>query len=290
MNGHQPKGDCVMFEKLKKLRKKNKKVMAILPLTDVISATSEGTLRKEGGSQEILDFLYDLLDRNERVDGLLLRMDTPGGAAGASEEIAELVARVKRERQIPVVVSIADICCSGGYMIACCADEIFANKGSMTGSIGCILQLPNYQRLAEKAGVTTVTVKAGKMKDIGNPMRPMTEEERVYLEAFAQETYEVFKAHVLEYRPQIKNQEEMFDGRPVGAVLAKENGLIDSFGGYYDAYDALLHKMGEQDDCNVEINELVSKPGLLRRLLKSELGLSPQNLLQQLLKPFLQRC
>lgn len=86
--------------------------------------------------------------------------------------------RVKKERKIPVVVTMADVCCSGGYMIACVADTLFAPRGTMTGSIGCIMQIPNFEGLSKKLGVTYVTIKAGKMKDIGNPSREMTEEEK----------------------------------------------------------------------------------------------------------------
>lgn len=251
---------------LTKRFKKKKKVMAIVPIQGEIYATS-GNYSKKGGTQDILDFLYDYLDPDEAIDGLLLRMDTPGGTAGASEELAELIARIKKERHIPVVVTIADICCSGGYMIACVADKIFANKGSMTGSIGCIMQIPNFEGLSKKLGVTYVTIKSGRMKDIGNPMRQMSEEEKEYLAASAKETHMAFVTHVEKYRPQIKDQEEMFDGRPVGAVLAKENGLIDEFGGYYDAYEALLEMMGEKNDHNVDIEEFQRKKSLLHRLI-----------------------
>ena len=83
-----------MFGKIKKLWKKEKKVMAILNIEGPISAAGEGRFRKEGGTQEILDFLYALLDKDERLDGLLIRMNTPGGAAAASEEVALLLDRV----------------------------------------------------------------------------------------------------------------------------------------------------------------------------------------------------
>ena len=86
------------------------------------------------------------------------------------------------------------------------------------------------------------------MKDIGNPSREMTTEEKEYPNGFARETHDIFRNLVLTHRPDIKNQDEMFDGRPVGAVQARENGLIDEFGGYYDAYDHLLHLMGEDND------------------------------------------
>ena len=253
---------------MKRFRKK-KKVMAVLEINEEIDAAPE-RYGSKGGTQEILDYLYDYLDEDERIDGLLLRMNTPGGTAGASEEIAQLVARIKEEREIPVVATIADLCCSGGYMIACVADAIYSNKGGMTGSIGCILQIPNVEGLSEKIGVTYVTIKSGRMKDIGNPMRAMTEEERAYLDAFAKETHDAFIAHVQKHRPHITHTDEMFDGRPVGAVRAKENGLIDAFGGY----EELLRRMGEEDDKNVEVYEFKRKRSLMQRVMGSMLPLS----------------
>lgn len=266
---------------LMKRFKKKKKIMAVLEINEAIDASPE-RYGKKGGTLGMLDFLYDYLDEDEPIGGLLLRMNTPGGTAGASEELAQLVARLKEERKIPIVATIADICCSGGYMIACAADAIYANKGSMTGSIGCILQIPNIEGLSEKIGVTYVTIKSGRMKDIGNPTRKMTEEERAYLEGFAKETHDVFIAHVTKHRPQIKNTEEMFDGRPVGAVLAMKNELIDAFGGYYDAYEDLLHRMGEEDDKNIEIREYKRKKNFMQKIMGTMAPLSLENVLQEL--------
>lgn len=271
---------------LMKRFKKKKKVMAVLEINEAIDASPERYGGK-GGTLGMLDFLYDYLDEDERIDGLLLRMNTPGGTAGASEELAQLIARLKEERTIPVVATIADLCCSGGYMIACAADAIYANRGSMTGSIGCILQIPNVEGLSEKIGVTYVTIKSGRMKDIGNPTRKMTEEERTYLESFAKETHDAFIAHVTKHRPQIKNTEEMFDGRPVGAVLAKENELIDAFGGYYDAYEDLLQRMGEEDDKNIEVHEFKRKKTLIQKIMGTMAPFSMGNILQGFLESHL---
>ena len=260
--------------------KHKEKVVAILEINEEINASS-GPYGNKDGTQGILDFLHKFLDISEPLDGLLLRMNTPGGTAGASEEIANLVARLKDERKIPVVVSIADLCCSGGYMIACVADAIYANKGSMTGSIGCILQIPNFSGLSDKLGVRYTTIKSGKMKDLGNPMRDMTAEERIYLDEFAKETHDAFIAHVTKFRPNIKNTEEMFDGRPVGANDALENGLIDGFGGYYDAYDALLFRIGEKTDKNVSVDRFEKKRGLLKRLFGTFAPFSMESVLKQ---------
>lgn len=268
---------------MKKLFGKKKKTVALLYIEDVITATPpKQMLGREGFDlMEILDFLEDLYEDDGKVDGLLLRLDTPGGTAGASEELARSIERVKKKKNIPVVASIGDICCSGGYMTACVADAIYANGQSLTGSIGTILQIPNYKGLAEKLGVTTVTIKSGRMKDLGNPVRDMTEEERAYLQEIAKSGHDLFKKFVSKRRPEIRNPEEMMDGRPVDAVLALENHLIDGIGTYYEAYRHLLERMGVESFDDVKEVYIKRKKGILARLF-GNISLLPASLAETL--------
>ena len=148
-----------------------------------------------------------------------------------------------------------------------------------------ILQIPNFSGLSDKIGVRYTTIKSGKMKDIGNPMRDMTAEERTYLDGFAKETHDVFIAHVTKFRPNIKNTEEMFDGRPVGAKDALGNGLIDGFGRYYDAYDALLSRIGENTGKNVSVEKFEKKRGLLKKLFGTFSTFSMESVLRQYTEP-----
>ena len=242
------------------------KTMVILEINEEIKA-STGKYSDKSGTQEILDFLYSYFNKDKKIDGLLLRLNTPGGTAGASEEIAQMIGNLKEKRKIPIVATIADLCCSGGYMIACVADFIYANKGSLTGSIGTIMQIPNFRKASEKLGINYMTIKSGNMKDIGNPLREMTDEEFLYLKQIAEDTHDVFISHVKKYRPNI--DEKMFDGRPVGAISAKEYGLIDIWGGYYDAYETLLRCMGEKSDDNVKIHKYEKKKGFAQKLFGS---------------------
>lgn len=264
---------------MKKLFGKKKKTVVLLYIEDVITATPpKRTFGREGFDlMEILDFLEDLYEDDGKVDGILLRLDTPGGTAGASEELARSIELVKKKKNVPVVASIGDICCSGGYMTACVADAIYANGQSLTGSIGTILQIPNYKGLAEKLGVTTVTIKSGKMKDLGNPVRDMTEEERAYLEQIAKSGHDLFKKFVSERCPEITNPEEMMDGRPVDALMALDNHLIDGIGTYYEAYRHLLERMGVESFDDVKEVYIKRKKGLLTRLF-SNLSLLPTSL------------
>lgn len=214
----------------------------VVRIDGVITASGgSGILNKNEGSAAIIRTLHDI-KTDSKIKGVLLRINSPGGTAGASQEIAALVEDIRNAGK-PVVASIADMACSGAYMIASVCDYIFANRLSIAGSIGVIMQIPNYQGLSEKIGVTYNTIKSGDMKDIGNPVRPMTEEERAYLTAIAVESHQEFISIVQKHRS-IKSIEEMTDGRFISALQAKENGLIDDFGTFYDALEYLCEKIG----------------------------------------------
>lgn len=245
-----------------------KKFIAVLEINGIISASSSKySMTKGFDLMETLKFLSTLEDKKQPLNGIFLRMNTPGGTAGASEELARSIECVKKVREIPVVTSIADVCCSGGYMVACVADKIFANKQSLTGSIGTILQVPNYEELAENIGVKAITIKSGRMKDIGNPMRKMTEEEQRYLEELAQRGHQMFQDFVIRRRPGIVNGDEMMDGRPTDAPTAKKNHLIDAFGTYLDAYDALLRMAQIDKKEDVKVLRIKEKKGILQKVL-----------------------
>ena len=248
---------------------KSKNTIAILEINGVISASMQkaSVLPKDFDLMAMLDFLSKLEEEKQPLRGILLRLNTPGGTAGASEELARAIQRVKEKREVPVVASIADACCSGGYMVAVVADKIYANRQSLTGSIGTILSVLNYQELAGKIGIRSYTVKSGKMKDIGNPFREMTADEQTFLEDIARQGHKLFSDFVLAHRPGISQADVMMDGRPVDAVTALENGLIDAFGTYLDAYDELLKLSGISKRADAKELRMKQKRGILQRLL-----------------------
>jgi protease-4 len=198
-----------------------------------------------------------------------MRLNTPGGTTGTSEEVAMMIENV-RKAGVPMIASIADCCCSGGFWIATACDYIFANRTSMVGSVGVIMQLPNFKGLSEKLGVSYYTVKAGKMKDIGNPFREPTEEETKYLTDYAAATHEIFKKAILKNRKNVPDNPEIFDGRPFSVEFALENHLVDEIGTYYDALAHLLVQQGlEEDDIAIERTE--KKKSLLSRIFSAEI-------------------
>lgn len=221
---------------------KGKTKIKVIRIDGVITASSgKNILNHNEGSSAVIKTLHEI-KTDEKIKGVLLRLNSPGGTAGASQEIAALIEDIRSSGK-PVIASIADMACSGAYMIASVCDYIFANKLSITGSIGVIMQIPNYKGLSDKLGVTYNTIKSGDMKDIGNPVRQMTENERAYLTDIAVESHQEFIAIVQKYRT-IKNIEQMTDGRFISAKQAKDNGLIDDFGTFYDALDYLCKKIG----------------------------------------------
>src|SRR5215510_12101633 len=135
---------------------------------------------------------------DSRVKAILLRIDSPGGGVSASQEIYREVKRLKEKKK--VVVSMASVAASGGYYIACPADKIFANPGTVTGSIGVIAEWFNYKGLAEWAKLKPVVFKSGEFKDTGSPTRDLTERERLYFQGMIDELYRQFVEAVTQGR------------------------------------------------------------------------------------------
>ena len=197
--------------------------------------------------------------------GILLKINSPGGRAATSEELAKLILSLRET--VPVVSSIGDSACSGAYMVAAASNYIFANKLSWTGSIGVIMMLPNFQELLKKLGVSFKTIKAGKMKDLGNPYREMTPEEELYLETLVKSAHAEFINFIKLTRPNSKNLEELADGRVLDAKTALENNLIDRLGTEDDALTYLITEILHGNEKDFSITDTAPKPSFLKRLL-----------------------
>lgn len=179
------------------------------------------------------------LKRDKSVKALVIRVDSPGGSVGASQEIYRAIERFRAEGK-PVVVSMGNVAASGGYYVSAPADYIFANPGTITGSIGVIIQHVAYKELMEKIGVKATAIKTGKFKDTLNPFRELTPEEKKYLQETINEAYEQFLEAILRYRGKKISEEklrEVADGRVLTGERAKELGLVDDIGGLEDAVE-----------------------------------------------------
>lgn len=172
--------------------------------------------------------------KQENIRAIVLRIDSPGGAVGASQELYEEVKRTDKVK--PVVASMASVAASGGLYAALGARKIVANPGTLTGSMGVILKFANLEELFQKIGYKSEVVKSGRLKDIGSPSRPITAEEREMLQAMIDDVHSQFIKAVAESR---KLPEEavraIADGRIFSGAQAKELKLIDQFGNLNDA-------------------------------------------------------
>ncbi|AAB98642.1 TPA: signal peptide peptidase SppA [Methanocaldococcus jannaschii] len=182
--------------------------------------------------------LLDDLEKDDSVKGVLLVVNSPGGEVIASEKLARKVEELAKKK--PVVVYVEGLDASGAYMVSAPADYIVAEKHSIVGSIGVRMDLMHYYGLMKKLGINVTTIKAGKYKDIGSPFRPMTKEEKEYLQKMINETYMDFVKWVAEHRHlSINYTLKIADGKIYSGEDAKKVGLVDEVGTEEDALKKL---------------------------------------------------
>jgi protease-4 len=190
-------------------------------------------------------------DEDNSVPAIVLRIDSPGGSVAPSQEIYDYIKKV-REHGTYVVVSMGSVAASGGYYIACAADTIVANKGTLTGSIGVIFSYMVFEGLMDKVGVQLEVIKAGELKDVGNYSREMTQKEREMLQAALDDVHSQFIMAVAEGRNMdIAQVEDLADGSVFTGNQALNLGLVDKLGGLEDAISLAGEMAGLGDDPRV---------------------------------------
>lgn len=173
--------------------------------------------------------------KDDGIRAIVLRIESPGGVVAAAQEIYDELIKV-RNRGKPIVASMGGIAASGGYYVACGADSIMANPGTLTGSIGVIMRLPNAEELLKKIGLRYEVIKTGKYKDTGSLSRPMTPDERALLQEMLDDVHDQFVTVVSVERNIDKDEVMAFaDGRVMSGRQALEMGLVDRLGGFRDA-------------------------------------------------------
>jgi len=206
---------------------------------------------------------------NPAVKAIVVRVNSPGGVVGPTQEIYNAIQRVRKAGK-PVVASFGAVAASGGYYVGAATNRIFANPGTLTGSIGVVMQMANVEGLLKKVGVEYVVVKAGAYKDVGNFARTMTPEERRILQALLDDVHGQFIAAVAQGRGLEESAvRAVADGRIYSGAQAKTLKLVDELGGFEDAVEAAGRLGG-----------IPGRPKLIRPrkhfsltdLLKSELG------------------
>ncbi|PQF24288.1 signal peptide peptidase SppA [Enterococcus mundtii] len=214
----------------------------------IASGGSSGLFATESYNHE--DFLKQIeaIEADERVSGIFLEVNSPGGGVYESAEIANLLNEVRTERDLPMYVSMKNMAASGGYYISAQADKIFATEETVTGSIGVIMSGLNYSGLLEKIGVEDTTVKSGALKDMGSATRPETEQDHAVLQAYIDNAYNRFVKVVSEGRNKSEDEvKKVADGRIYDGVQAKEAGLVDEIGYPTDALAAMREDLDLKD-------------------------------------------
>ena len=256
---------------------KSGNIVAVYYASGEITDYSGSSTSEEGivGTKVIRD-LRKLKDV-EDVKAVVLRVNSPGGSAFASEQIWHAVKELKTEK--PVIVSMGDYAASGGYYISCVADTIVAEPTTLTGSIGIFGMVPNVKELSEKIGLTYDVVKTNKFSDFGNIMRPFNQDEKTLMQMMITQGYDTFVNRCAEGRHMSKEAiEKIAEGRVWTGEAAKELGLVDVLGGIDTALEIAVRKAG------IEGYTVVSYPAK-QDLLSSLLNTKPTNYVEsQILK------
>ena len=208
--------------------------------------------------------------KSDSVKAVVVRINSPGGSVATSQEIYEELKSLGED--IPVIASMGSVAASGGYYIACAASEIYANPGTVTGSIGVIAQFANYEQLLKWARVEFEVIKTGEFKDAGSPLRKMSKEQREYLQELVDGVLVQFKDTVAERRSMnSKKVDSLSDGKIFAGSQAKKLGLIDHIGTFEVAI-AEARKLGDLDKDSWIIEYPIKKKTLFDHLLPETLS------------------
>lgn len=215
------------------------------------------------------------LRKDKSVKGVILRVNSPGGAFGPSQELYMAVKRLVAVK--PVIASFSAVAASGGYYAACPATKILANPGTLTGSIGVMSQFANFQELLQKVGISFESLTTGALKDAGSPFKPLSPEQRTYLEGLIADLNKQFSGTVAKERKLTpKAVTAIADGRAMTGARAKELGLVDALGGQEEAIELLKAMTKLHGDVPMLIGPQKKIPLLAR--LTSALGLNADSL------------
>jgi protease IV len=191
----------------------------------VAVVTVEGFI---GDSNDAVEQLNQF-GKDENIKAVIVRINSPGGSVAPSQEIHDAVIQLKKKKK--VIASMGSVAASGGYMIACAAEKIVANPGTITGSISAVMHFANVEELMKKIGLKTSVIKSGKYKDIGSPTREMTDEEKVLIQELVDDIYDQFLETVASDRKISKEElRKIADGRVFSGRQAQKLGLVDYVG------------------------------------------------------------
>lgn len=262
-----------MFKKLKSIINKIKYSLS--------SDNRIGLIKLEGiildtGSLPVATKIIESIKtaKKQGIKNLVIKINSPGGTVGASQEIYRELKKAQEEG-MKIVASLGDVAASGGLYVAVAADKIVSNPGTVTGSIGVIIKTSVMKTLYQKIGIDSETVKSGEYKDILSNTKYLSEDEKEILQSLIDSTYGQFILEVSQNRNiEIEEVKNFSDGRIFSGLQAKELGLVDEIGSLSDAVD-LLAKMAEIKD-KPEIVDLSPKKSFMQKVT----GASMQEILE----------
>ncbi len=210
------------------------------------------------------------IEKHEPTKGVLLRVDSPGGGAAASQEIYTVLRQLNTKK--PVVASMGSVAASGGLMVSMAARYIYANPSTTTGSIGVRMDIPQMQGLMNKLGLGSQTLTTGPYKDAGSSMRPLDKEERAYFEGVLKDMHEQFIDIIVEGRNLPREQvAQLANGKIYTGREAQKLKLVDALGGQHDAL-AYLRELTNLP-ASAPVKERPQKNKYLRELMENTLGI-----------------
>jgi protease-4 len=237
------------------------------PISDEGEAGALGASTR--GARNIIEEL-EKARRDKTIKAVVLRVNSPGGSAAASQEIYQAVRRLKETK--PVICSMGDVAASGGYYVAAACDEIYANGSTITGSIGVITQLVNVHELIKRYGVSAPAITSGRYKAAGNPLQPLDPAERELFRTMIMNVYQQFVNDVAAGRQGKLTRAQVLklaDGRVYTGEQAKANKLIDQLGGLHEAVRAAAQRGGIKGD-TPQVKRLSPRGGLFGALLGAD--------------------
>lgn len=178
----------------------------------------------------VMEQLEDVKEDKD-VKGVILKVNSPGGAVYNSEQVAKRIQEIQEEKKIPVFTVMETMAASGGYYISAPTDRIYASNETLTGSIGVIMSSMSFEGLFEKYGIKQQNITTGKMKDAGSPRKDMTDEQKKYFQDLINSSFDRFVKVVSQGRSMKEDEvRKLADGRVYDGAQAKENGLVDKIG------------------------------------------------------------
>jgi protease-4 len=240
--------------------------------TDGPDGEAVGVVEIEGAIADSRDTIENIrrFREDEDIKAIVIRIDSPGGAVGPSQEIYREIRKTVDTKK--VIASMGAVAASGGYYVACATDGIVANPGTITGSIGVIMGYTNFRQLLDKIGMVPVVIKSGPYKDTGSPTREMRDDEREILQSITSGIHEQFVTAIAEGRKMDRARvAQVADGRIFTGEDAKAKGLVDRLGNFEDAL-AWAGELGGIDGPVVPVYARDEKLSLLRYLMSSSLS------------------